>query len=63
MARSKFSEHKKIMFVGWVDKALDQPLIKQNIKVVFKKIRKWPFNPKTMENKANKHLHSREFKW
>jgi hypothetical protein len=52
MARNKFSEHEKIMFVGWVDKALDQLLTKQNIKVGFRETRIWPFNLKTMENKT-----------
>jgi len=52
MARSKFSEHEKIMLVGWVDKALDQSLTKQNIEVGFRGTRIWPFNPNTMENKA-----------
>jgi len=51
MARCKFSEHEKITFVGWVDKALDQSLTKQNIKVGFKKTRIWPFNPKLWKTK------------
>jgi hypothetical protein len=33
MVRGKFNKHNKIIFVGWVDKTLDQSLIKQNIKV------------------------------
>jgi hypothetical protein len=41
MVRSKFNEHDKITFVGWVDKALDQSLIKHNIKAMFKWIGIW----------------------
>jgi hypothetical protein len=41
MVISKFNELNKITFVGWLDKALDQSLIKQNIKVVFKGIGIW----------------------
>ncbi len=35
-----------------MDKALNQSLTKQNIKVGFKGIGIWPFNPKAMENKT-----------
>ncbi len=48
MVRSKFNEHDKITLTGWVDKALNQSLTKQNIKVRFKGIGIWPFNPKVM---------------
>jgi hypothetical protein len=41
MVKSRFNELKKITFVGWVDKALDQSLMKQNIKVGFKGIGIW----------------------
>jgi hypothetical protein len=52
VVRSRFSEHEKITFVGWVDIALNQLLTKQSIKVGFKGTRIWPFNPKAMENKT-----------
>lgn len=39
MTKSRFNEVDKITFVGWVDKALDQSLTKQNIKVGFKGIK------------------------
>jgi hypothetical protein len=52
MVRSRFSEHDKITLVGWVDKALNQLLTKQNIKVGCKGTRIWPFKPKAMENKT-----------
>jgi hypothetical protein len=35
MARNKLNKLDKITFVIWVDKALDQSLTKQNIKVGF----------------------------
>jgi hypothetical protein len=35
MVRNKLNELDKITFVIWVDKALDQSLTKQNIKVGF----------------------------
>ncbi len=41
MVRSRFNELNKITFVGWVDKTLDQSLIKQNIKASFKRIGIW----------------------
>ncbi len=52
MVRSQFNEHDKITLIGWVDKALNQSLTKQNIKVQFKRIGIWPFNPKVMQNKT-----------
>jgi hypothetical protein len=36
IARGRFNKHNKIIFVGWVDKTLDESLIKQNIKVGFR---------------------------
>ncbi len=42
MARGIFNKHNKINFVGWVEKTLDQSLIKQNIKVGFRVIGKGP---------------------
>jgi hypothetical protein len=41
MARSKFNEPDKITLVGWVEKALDQSLTKQNIQAEFKGIGIW----------------------
>jgi hypothetical protein len=44
-------------------KALDQSLIKKNVKVGFKVTKIWPFNPKAMNEKKNQHLHNNEFKY
>jgi hypothetical protein len=52
MAISINNELDKITHVKWVDKALDQLLTKHNIKVGFKGIGIWPFNPKAMEKKT-----------
>jgi hypothetical protein len=46
MVRGKFNKHNKIIFARWVDKNLDESLIKQNIKVGFKVTRKGPQTPK-----------------
>lgn len=51
MAQSKFNELDKIIFVRWVDRSLDQSLIKQTIKVGFRVIIIWPFNPKITDEK------------
>jgi hypothetical protein len=51
MAKSKFNELDKIIFVRWVDRSLDQSLIKQTIKVGFRVITIWPFNLKIMDEK------------
>jgi hypothetical protein len=37
-----FNKHNKIIFDRWVDKNLDESLIKQNIKVGFRVTRKGP---------------------
>jgi hypothetical protein len=42
MAKGRFSKHNKIIFARWVDKTLDQSLIKQNIKVGFRVTLKRP---------------------
>ncbi len=42
----------KITLARWVDKTLDQSLTKKKIKVGFRGIGIWPFNPKAMENKT-----------
>jgi len=51
MARNKLNKLDKITFVIWVDKALDQSLTKQNIKVGFNVTWIWPFNLRTMDEK------------
>jgi hypothetical protein len=51
MVKSKFNELDKIIFVRWVGRSLNQSLIKQTIKVGFRVIRIWPFNPKIMDEK------------
>jgi hypothetical protein len=42
MARGRFNNHNKIICVGWVDKTLDESLIKQNIKIGFRVTREGP---------------------
>lgn len=59
MAKSKFNELDKIIFVRWVDRSLNQSLIKQTIKVGFKVIIIWPFNPKITDEKIK--LANQEF--
>jgi hypothetical protein len=53
MAKRKFNELDKIIFVRWVDRSLDQSLIKQTIKVGFRVIKIWPFKLKLMDEKKN----------
>jgi hypothetical protein len=50
MVKSKFNKLHKITLVGWVEKALNQLLTKQNIKARFKGIIIWTFNLKPMDN-------------
>jgi hypothetical protein len=42
MVKGIFNKHNKIVFARWVDKNLDNSLIKQNIKVGFRVIGKGP---------------------
>jgi hypothetical protein len=49
MVKSRFNELDKIMFVGWVDKSLDQSLTNKIVKLVLEGEK---FNPKIMENKT-----------
>ncbi len=44
MAKSRFNEHDKITFIGWMDKVLDQSITKQNNKAGFKGIGIWLLN-------------------
>jgi len=52
MARSKLKKLNKITFVRWLHTILNQSLTKQNIKVRFRVIGIWPFNPKAMDEKT-----------
>jgi hypothetical protein len=38
--------------VGWVDKALDQALLRKNIISGFKSIGFWPLDPKAMDERT-----------
>ncbi len=52
MSRSKHMESNKITLGKWVDQALKQSFIKQNIKSRFRITCIWPLNPKAMDNKT-----------
>jgi hypothetical protein len=54
MAKSKFNELDKNIFVRWADRSLDQSLIKKTIKVGFRVIIIWPFNLKIMDEKIKR---------
>lgn len=47
-----YTKLNKINLTTWMDKALNQSLIKQNIKYRFKVYRIWPLNPKAMEHRT-----------
>ncbi len=51
MSKNNYKELDKIMLDGWVNKALDQGLSKQNIKFGFKVTRIWPINLRAMVDK------------
>jgi hypothetical protein len=53
MVRSSHNEPNKITRLGiWVDKALDQSLTNHNIKLMFKIIWIWHFNPKPVDGRV-----------
>ncbi len=52
MSKNNHMEPNKITLVGWVNQALKQSFIKQNIKYRFKITCIWPLNPKAMDNKT-----------
>jgi len=52
MSRNNHMELDKIILARWVDRTIYQSLIKKNIKVGFKVVGIWPFNPKVMDNKT-----------
>jgi hypothetical protein len=45
MSRNNHMEPDKITLAGWVNQAINQSLIKRNIKVGFTVTNIWPFNP------------------
>jgi len=51
MFNRNYIELNKIALAGWVNKVLDQALIRKNIMLKFKGIRILPFNPRAMEEK------------
>jgi hypothetical protein len=52
MFRNNHRELNKVTLASWVDRALNQSLSKQNIKVGFKTIGIWPLNPREMDNRS-----------
>jgi len=52
MFKSNHMELDKITLAGCVDQAIDQSLMKKNIKVGLKATSIWSFNPKAMDNKT-----------
>jgi hypothetical protein len=52
MFRNNYRKPGKVTLVGWVDRALNQSLYKQNIKVGFKTTWIWPLNPRAMDNQS-----------
>jgi hypothetical protein len=53
MARNNYCEPHKITLTSWVEKSLDQVLIKTNIMAWFKTTRIWLLNPNAMDEKTN----------
>jgi hypothetical protein len=51
MAKNNYLELNKAKLVAWVDKALQQSLKKENIKLGFRVYGIWPLNPSTMVGK------------
>ncbi len=51
MSKRNHMELDKITLDRWVDQALKQSFIKQNIKSRFKITCIWPLNPRAMDNK------------
>jgi hypothetical protein len=51
MSKNICKEPNRIVLVGWVDKALNLGMSKQNIKHGFKVIGIWAINPKAMVDK------------
>jgi hypothetical protein len=52
MVSNNNSKPDKITLVAWVDKALDQTLVKKNIISRFKVTGIWPLNSKAMDEKT-----------
>jgi len=52
MFKNNHREPNKVTLVGWVDRAFNQSLSKQNIKARFKTTRIWRLNPRAMDNRS-----------
>ncbi len=53
MVKRNYTKPNKIALVGWVDKALNLALTRQNIMLRFKGIGIWPLNPRAMDSKIS----------
>ncbi len=53
MIKNNYCKPDKITLASWVDKSLDQTLIKKNIMAKFKTTRIWLLNLNTMDEKTN----------
>jgi len=51
MVKNNYLEPNKVTLEAWVDKALQQSLKKENVKLRFKVFGIWPLNPATMVEK------------
>ncbi len=52
MAVNGYQKQDKITLVGWVDKIIDQSLIKDNIRLGFRVTNIWSLNPKAMNERT-----------
>jgi hypothetical protein len=52
MVSNNYSKPDKIILVAWLDKTLDQALVKKNIISWFKVTSIWPMNSKAMDEKT-----------
>jgi len=52
MVKRNYTKPNKITLTGWVDKALDLTLTRNNIMSRFKSTRIWPLNPRAMDSKT-----------
>jgi hypothetical protein len=52
MVVNGYQKQDKITLVGWVDKTIDQSLIKDNMRLGFRVTNIWPLNPKVMNERT-----------